>query len=643
MYRPISLATDARCFAVAETEHPFGGDTWFWTDDNAKVLEFLAQPELAVDYSEEAEEIYKFLRQMCRGPFMFRRVSAPRLELTSQSSTVATYYHSLMHLRYDLPRGTVVAGIRFHDNRTGDNLFLSGNSVEFTYRENRYTLDVQKAITEVHHEQNEYNLIFRYSGELYFKYRWRVLRLGRITYTYTIDARSVLINCQVALDVNSVTSVTDVVLTVGHDRLSHGSSGVHYSAIFADGLGGETVQFIAGQPGTGFLPTAGATYYSIAQDEIAGFALAVHSAPREPNQLSGIELLVQEAGKLHFARARYRFDGQCRGARLVAVEDKMLTAGGFYQRINDYAPLMRSAVSMRSTQETALDHSISYDYGAELNAFAQYYATLRCCNGSSQIHEELRCMFDNYLNVYFEVFVEGHHNRKNMIFSRQLAFVILGLVTMYRTTGAGVYLHRLVQLCDVLLEFEKCFDDIAGSPVSGFTMGAHTQRFVFLDCHGAALLALTEAAQYINDPRLVSAIDRGLGSYCIETAKVDWIDGLHKIDVVSANWVDDDGTRQTNNGFWNFHAGLTLRLFRALRGAPNPDLQAVVGRHHERIELFEIIMRRQIEQSITRRNDAVEIRSSILSTETNSETQPWAALGLFGRRQRLADEGVRRG
>lgn len=633
MYRPIGLATDAGCFAVAETEYPFGGDTWFWTDDNAKVLELLVQPELAAHYSEEAGEIFKFVQQMCRGPFMFRRVSTPRLELVGQRGPSASYYHSLMHLQCDLPHGAVIAGIRFHDNRTADNLLLRGNSVEFTYRENCYTLNVEEAITDVHQEQKGYTLSLQHSGELYFKYRWRVLRLGRIAYTYTIDARSMLINCQVVLDVNPATSVTDVVLTVGHDRLSHGSGGVHYSTIFVDGLGRETAQFIAGQPATGFVPTVGATYYSIAQDEIAGFALAVHSAPREPNRFSGIELLVQERGRLHFARARYRFDGPCRGARLVVAEDKMLTAGGFYNRIDDYADLMRTALAMKSAQECALDFSVSYDYGAELNAFSQYFAALSRCNCSSQMRKELQSMFDDYLSIYFELFVEGHNHKRNTIFSRQLAFVVLGLVTMHRTTGDKAYLSRLSQSCEVLLDFEKRFEDIAGAPVSAFMMGAHSQRFVFIDCHSAALLALTQAAQYVNDGRLVAAIDRGLGSYCIETTKIAWIDGPHKVDAVAASWVADDGTRHTSNGFWNYHAGLTLRFFTALRNASDPALQAIVARHHERMELFEIIMRRQIRRSITRRDDAVEIRSSILSTETNSETQPWATLGLLGQRR----------
>jgi len=46
MYRPVELGNGTSHFAIAETALPIAGDGWFWTDDNAKVLEFLSRPEL---------------------------------------------------------------------------------------------------------------------------------------------------------------------------------------------------------------------------------------------------------------------------------------------------------------------------------------------------------------------------------------------------------------------------------------------------------------------------------------------------------------------------------------------------------------------------------------------------------------------
>jgi hypothetical protein len=43
-----------------------------------------------------------------------------------------------------------------------------------------------------------------------------------------------------------------------------------------------------------------------------------------------------------------------------------------------------------------------------------------------------------------------------------------------------------------------------------------------------------------------------------------------------------------------------------------------------------MVMRRQIERSIIERDDCIEIAVAEDGGETNSETQPWVTLGLFG-------------
>jgi hypothetical protein len=469
-----------------------------------------------------------------------------------------------------------------------------------------------------------------FAGDLSVKIGWKQLKLGRITYRYVLDSRSLVFSVEAALDVDANAEISDVVLTIGHDHLSHGVNDVTYGSVFAKKPDGP-VRFRAADKGRHKLPMQGAEYYALVQSQIAGFALAAHSAPREPALLDEIELLVREPGRLHFAAARYRFGGPCRGRRLVASEDKMLTAGGFYDRIDDYSRLLRDAIGLRPSQETAIDYSVSYDYGAELNAFAQYFATLSAGGTSREKAAEIKALFDFYLDVYCELFVDAHAKGQNAIFSRQLAFVILGVLTMYRATQAASYRGRLVQLCDVLLQFEKQFADIAGETVSGFMMGVATQRIVFVDCHAAAMLALVEAARHIDDARFAAAIDRGLGCFCLETARIEWHDGPHKVDLVSVDWVDDADQRLRNQGFWNFHAGLMLRLFAALRVSPVAALRTVAVRHRERIALLEALMRRQLRLSIVTEAGLLEIRSSVLSTETNSETQPWAALGLMDR------------
>jgi hypothetical protein len=626
LYRAIDVADGMRFSAIAESENP-RGDNWFWNDDNAKSLEFLSRPEVWRRFPDETAEVLRFVRSMCHGPYIFRRVSSPRLEASGKQGTVSEYLHSLMQLKCDLARGAVAAGVRFHDERTHDNLWLTGNRVEFTRRHRRFTLNVESAISNVDVAQEGHKLLLRHSSDLYFTLRWRRLLLGQVTYTYAIDARSMVIEVEAALELAPGREVADVVLTIGHD-FQHS----YFTSIGADTQPTGNLLFTAGEPGRGMVGVAGASYYSIRQGFISGDALAIHTVPREPARLAMIDTEVQSTGKLYRAIAGYTFPGAWRGARLLTTEWKLITAGGFYNRVADYAGFVQDAAMTGSARHAAHDYSISYDYGVTINAFAKCFAV--CASGdvtpqTATLQDELRSLFNLYLDYYFDLYVNEHARQPNTIFSRELAFVILGVVTMYRATGDDDYLRRLGRLCDVLLDFEVRFLDVAGNPASGFLMRLDSPRAAYVDCHSAALLALTQASRYISDPRLAAAIDRGLASYFLETCRVD-VGGPRKVDTVSTTMVDDHGTRRTENAFWNFKVGMTLRFFNALSNAADPALQAVAARHRDRIELFEIILRRQLERSISEQDYGVEVRCAEIATETNSETQPWVMLGLLG-------------
>jgi hypothetical protein len=627
LYRAINVADGKRFSAIAENENP-GEDNWFWNDDNAKSLEFLSRPEVWRRFPGETAEVLRFVRSMCCGPYIFRRVSSPRLVLTGKEGSISTYIHSLMRLKCDLSRGAIAAGVRFHDERTHDNLWLSGNRVEFTCRRHRFSLNVESAISNVGATQHGHTLRLQYSSDLYFTPRWRQRRLGQLTYSYTFDAQSMLIDVEAALDLEQGREVTDIVLTIGHDALDH----PYFTNIGADIQPTGSPLFSAGEPGMGRIDMTGASYYSIRQGFISGDALAIHTVSRGSALLATIETEVQPAGKLHRAIATYAFPGPWRGGRLVAAEWKLLTAGGFYNRVGDYVGFVRDAAAAHMVQQAAYDFSISYDYGVTINAFAKCYAV--CASGdvtpqTATLQDELRAMFNLYLEYYFDLYVNEHVRQPNTIFSRELAFVMLGVVTMYRATGADDYRRRLGRLCDVLLDFEVQFEDVAGGRASGFLMRLDSPRAAYVDCHSAALLALTQAARYVSDHRLAAAIDRGLAGYFLETCRVD-VGGPRRIDTVSTMMIDGSGTHRSENPFWNFKVGMTLRFFYALRNTTDPALQAVAARHRDRIELFEIILRRQLERSISERDDGIEIRIAEIAAETNSETQPWVMMGLLG-------------
>ena len=47
-----------------ETEYEFAGDTWYWIDDNAKVLEAYIIPGVYENYIEDVDHIVNFVMEM---------------------------------------------------------------------------------------------------------------------------------------------------------------------------------------------------------------------------------------------------------------------------------------------------------------------------------------------------------------------------------------------------------------------------------------------------------------------------------------------------------------------------------------------------------------------------------------------------
>lgn len=622
LYRPIDVGAGSRFHAVAETEDP-GNDNWFWNDDNAKVLEMMSRPEVWRRFPRETAEILRFVRSMCQGPFIFRRVSSPQLDLIGTEDGVTLYRHALMRLKYDLGRGVVVAGVRFHDERSADNLMLSGSYVEFTYRGRRLKQVLDTGGGRMQAEREGPLLRLRHSAELTTGPAWQKRRLGAVALCHTFDARSMVFQAEATLELAPGSAVSDVVLAIGHGALHY----CYFTTVVTDASADGASLYAAGRPSARRHDATGGAYYAIRQGHISGDALAIHSAPCGPLRVAEIETVVETQGKLDRVAARYAFPGTHRGARLVAAEHKLITAGGFYDRIADYAALLRTA-SAQGAPQAAYDFSISYDYGVTINAFAKCFAVAaaQAAPLDAPPADEFRSLVDAALAHYFDLYVDRHEQRPNAIFSRELAFVILAVITMYRATGSTAYLARLRRLCDVLLDFELRFDDMSGMPASAFLMRKDSPRSAYVDCHSAVLLALTQAVRYIDDPRLPAAIDRGLASYGLETCRF----AGSLVDTIQTLMLDEHGVARTENAFWNFKAGLTLRFFAALHAADNLALRAIAAHHRERMALFEQILRRQIERTVTEHPDGVEIRCSVVSTGTNSESQPWAMLGLVG-------------
>ena len=102
----------------------------------------------------------------------------------------------------------------------------------------------------------------------------------------------------------------------------------------------------------------------------------------------------------------------------------------------------------------------------------------------------------------------------------------------------------------------------------GFLMRKDNPNPFYLDCHSAALLALTQAARIMQDARLPEAIERGIAAYWLAPQAIDLGTGsrIDTVGMASPDLAGDIG----EIAFWNFKAGLSLRFFGALREIAEP-------------------------------------------------------------------------
>jgi len=330
--------------------------------------------------------------------------------------------------------------------------------------------------------------------------------------------------------------------------------------------------------------------------------------------------------------SEYRFAGAWCGTRLVAMERKIITSGGFYDEAASYATMLGRYSRVADEGTAPIDLSISYDYGAEVKAFARCFRSLSGVNppvADPALRDELRGMVDHLHSVYQTHFTIPFRTNKSTIFSRSIAFMAFAYADMLVSTNAPMYRTALREACEVILTFERQNRAVDGSRQSGFLMGQNHDEVPHVDCHSACLLALTRATVLLDEPGWLPNIDRGLAAFCLTKSEIVF-SGMQKVDVVGVDYKRPYKRRSTQDTFWNFKAGLTLRLFNALRATRHSGLREVWERHATRLTPLEMLLRHNIARSLRQRDDTIEILTSMRSGETNSETQPWVALALIG-------------
>jgi hypothetical protein len=623
MQHPVPEAPEK---SIAETEEALDGDRWFWADDNAKILEFLAVPQLWSRYPKQCGDILRFIDKLCYRPFILRRIGHARLDqIADDASGAARFVHTFMHLSSDLARGVVNVGMRFHDIRTARNLIFTGNAIEFTYGERKHKLSVEESIIDHSIVRNGPELFLKHTSEIKVSTAAGEKCLGLLDYVYTIDARTMFVNVAVELRLEDE-DVSDVVLTIANSDLSHGENDVFYTS--AQFRSATDTMVVDCKDGDVNHPAKGVSYWSLIQGGyMRGFSLAAHVIPSEPDRLSSIELTAGKDGRWRSAASCYSWPGKGHGKTLRVSETRVITSGGFYELAAEYEDMFEHFLSI--PKDHPIDFSISYDYGAEINCFARAFRTLSTISDiedQAELRQLAHDLFDRYFDYFDNILMRAQESDPAAIFSRPLAFAAYGLVDMYFVTSDEKYRQSLRRVVDLLLAFERPFLGDEGKIESAFLMGLVQTTLPFVDCHSAILLALARALPVLEDPALITRLDRGIEAYRIETMGIELGD-IRKQDLLYVG-LPPGGHQRGANAYWNFCAGITLRLFKYLSQSQHQATKEIFDRHKFRIAFQRALLEIQIWRSLRDRGGALEIKTAILSAEGNSETQPWAALGL---------------
>lgn len=623
--------------ALAETAERFNDTSWFWTDDNAKAAELLAEPGLYDADPAYADAALDFVLRMSEGAVIQRRCGPPELRVLSTDPRAFRVETAFFILEGDLSQGLVRHALRFNDGRTVTAAQHTGNMVSVRQGRRDRTLDVEKNITDFAVEADEDQVAVWHSSRVAFPavpwLRRAAKPLGRLRYTYTIRKDRPGVALRVELQLDPGVALDGCVLTTAVDQLSI-THGVEYRGFAVRAAGVDrTVCGVADDRTT--LHEGPADYASIAQAGASpGFSYAIHTLLRDGARLATIQARGQKAGLLHWVLHRYRMGAVPVGGAAVVQEERMVTGGGYYDALAHYEAVLRDGAG-----GGGYDPSMTYDIGAELNAVAAHILFARRGRYREPPAEArlqvMQAWYDRHVQRYFDFIRPGESDDLSRVFTRGIAFVALSLDCMVRATGDARYRAQLDLACSIILRTQKRLP--CGRDEHDITfVDTWAGRVPFLDNHASCVLALARAAWH-GDPggTLSQAVREGILGIKLYSGVVDLGAG-HTVAADSLATLNTGGHEHADTGFWNFKLGMVLRALRAASHAADAgklDLDAAARRRLATrqaicLDVLAQSMRWHRDGAGNMDGDMMEVLTARIAGETNSETQPWVALGL---------------
>ena len=616
--------------AVAETAVPFENTNWYWGDDAAKVAELFCVPTLRRENPELVRRLIELIGSLSESSLIHRRIGPAEIQLEADDPADFRVNTPFVTSFGNLTQGRIRQGIRFNDGRTRPLVCFTPGWLQFRRRGKTHHVDLAGSVFRSSVKQVgsrvelEQVCTLRDPGNF-------DRELAVVHCNWTLDAGRNTIGFNLTLQPRSFTWLRNVVYAVDLSETT-ALGAFNRMTLVVDGvtqlvdLPAELSNYPSSVPDGDELDLArGAVDYLCLWEgtSIPGHSVGVHWRPGSGAKLSRISGLRRDDGELASMRMHYRAPIVTHSRPLRVSDERMVTAGGYYREAGDYQRLM----NVEPLSGWCRDPSMSYDTGVELNAIATYLYFLERDEAglSASEAQQLRSWFDRHLALYLDHVRPEDPNLHERTFVRGLAFVILALDTMARTSAVGAYREISLRLTRALLS--------TALPVPGkddaaiFCNGASSRPE--LDSQCAALLALARMAfTEQRDPELSAAIERGVKALQIMTpATSRFGNGAldHPTLALGTNPADAE---DVDTGFWTYKLGLGLRAFATIEHAVSSDLLQLSDEAQHHLKQLASVAQDALKQAARCHAKKIEVLTSVNAGETNSETQPWTALGL---------------
>ena len=587
--------------ALSETAEPVGNSVWFWTDDNAKALALLSLPAIRDSTGGLCDAVMDFVMKMGEGDAILRRWAAPQLQIMRSDPRDFLVQNSFYSFFGDLSRGLVKHSLRYNDGREAPIAIHSGNFFDFELNGEHHVLDVEDAIDRCDIVTSPREVTLLHESDIGIGQT----TVGRLRMEYRVFADSPILRVRVVFQRVGRHKISNVYLTTGYDQLR--AFAKFQRVEIGASPNRRVVDNLSSEPAT--LHQGPLEFFGLSELGEFGHSKSLYSRIRSPWHFRELRAEGQQSCHLHWVSCRYHL-GAATNAPLVVEEDRLLIGGS----------IPDSEFAIRVLRDPAFlqgrDPSISYDYGAELDATgtfllnSQAYAVNR---PAAERIDEVTAWYCRHFDNYFRAV---SHN--SPLFIRGAAFTIFSLAKMMKFRGFAQNSERLRYLIDRLLSYQ----DIDGSKGTFRELGEPG----YLDCQGAAILALVEAKKIdTQNPVLSVAIRRALNALEADENPIEGAGGKRSFIALPSRF--QNGSIRFDIGYWVYKATMILRAMRALDA--NFDVLGLDAGDRAHIAKVHAACVRELARCFKRDGSHLEILTSHESVETNSETQPWALLALL--------------